>query len=275
MPVSGVRPIARIIAASRLCEDAVVFNQMVDWVSGSNWSYLAIFGVAVIDAFFPLVPSETMVIIAGTLAGAGDLNVFLVIGSPPGRAPSSATTSPTGSASSPGERTVQAALPATRRRTRASTGPSSNSRNVAATSSSSRGSSRSAAPRSPSRPATRRGCRGTASSATTSSRAASGPPTRRCSATSAASSSRSSPGRASSSGSRSRSRWRSSSSGSGIAGQKRRSAPDIVRLHVTGATGFLGSELLRLAPGRDRRAGRDPRRRRRAARSSRGSGPTS
>jgi membrane protein DedA with SNARE-associated domain len=58
-----------------------VFNQMVDWVSGSNWSYLAIFGVAVIVAFFPLVPSESMVIIAGTLAGAGDLNVFFVIGS--------------------------------------------------------------------------------------------------------------------------------------------------------------------------------------------------
>jgi membrane protein DedA with SNARE-associated domain len=54
---------------------------MVDWVSGSNWSYLAIFGVAVLDAFFPLVPSESMVIIAGTLAGAGDLNVFFVIGS--------------------------------------------------------------------------------------------------------------------------------------------------------------------------------------------------
>jgi membrane-associated protein len=59
----------------------VVFNQMVDWVSGSNWSYLAIFGVAMLDAFFPVVPSETMVIIAGTLAGAGDLNVFFVIGS--------------------------------------------------------------------------------------------------------------------------------------------------------------------------------------------------
>ena len=62
-----------------LCEDAVVFHQMVDWVSGSNWSYLAIFGVAVLDAFFPFVPSETLVIVAGTLAGAGKLNVFLVI----------------------------------------------------------------------------------------------------------------------------------------------------------------------------------------------------
>ena len=58
----------------------MVFHSWVDWVSGSNWSYLAIFAVAVIDAFFPVVPSETMVILAGTLAGAGDLNVFLVIG---------------------------------------------------------------------------------------------------------------------------------------------------------------------------------------------------
>jgi len=56
-----------------------MFHQMVDWVSGSNWSYVAIFVVAVIDAFFPVVPSETMVIVAGTLAGAGDLNVVLVI----------------------------------------------------------------------------------------------------------------------------------------------------------------------------------------------------
>ena len=34
---------------------------MVDWVSGSNWSYAIIFAVAVLDAFFPLVPSESMV----------------------------------------------------------------------------------------------------------------------------------------------------------------------------------------------------------------------
>jgi membrane-associated protein len=56
-----------------------VFNQMLDWVSGSDWSYVAIFAVAVLDAFFPFVPSESLVIIGGTLAGAGDLDVFLVI----------------------------------------------------------------------------------------------------------------------------------------------------------------------------------------------------
>ena len=44
---------------------------MVDWVSGSNWSYAAIFAVAVIDAFFPLVPSESMVIVGRHARGAG------------------------------------------------------------------------------------------------------------------------------------------------------------------------------------------------------------
>jgi len=56
-----------------------MFEQMVDWVSGSDWSYAAIFAVAVIDAFFPIVPSESMVIIAGALAGTGDLSLSLVI----------------------------------------------------------------------------------------------------------------------------------------------------------------------------------------------------
>ena len=49
-----------------------------EWVS-SDWSYLAIFAVALIDAFFPLVPSETVVITGGVLAGAGDLSLPLVI----------------------------------------------------------------------------------------------------------------------------------------------------------------------------------------------------
>jgi membrane protein DedA with SNARE-associated domain len=55
-----------------------VFDQFEEWVS-SDWSYLAIFAVAMIDAFFPLVPSETVVITGGVLAGAGDLNLLLVI----------------------------------------------------------------------------------------------------------------------------------------------------------------------------------------------------
>jgi membrane-associated protein len=55
-----------------------VFDQFKGWVS-SDWAYLAIFAVALIDAFFPVVPSETVVITAGVLAGTGDLSLPLVI----------------------------------------------------------------------------------------------------------------------------------------------------------------------------------------------------
>jgi len=56
-----------------------VFNAIVDAVSGSNWSYLIVFGVALLDAFFPIVPSEATAIAAGVVAGAGDLRVELLI----------------------------------------------------------------------------------------------------------------------------------------------------------------------------------------------------
>jgi membrane protein DedA with SNARE-associated domain len=56
-----------------------MFDQFVDWVSGSSWSYVAIFAVSMLDAFFPIVPSETAVITGGVLAGAGDLSLPLVI----------------------------------------------------------------------------------------------------------------------------------------------------------------------------------------------------
>ena len=56
-----------------------MFNTIVDAVSGSNWSYLIVFGVALLDAFFPIVPSEATAIAAGVVAGAGDLRVELLI----------------------------------------------------------------------------------------------------------------------------------------------------------------------------------------------------
>jgi membrane-associated protein len=55
------------------------FDQIADWVSGAWWSYFVIFGAAAVDAFFPLVPSETVVIIGGNLSASGDLNLPLVI----------------------------------------------------------------------------------------------------------------------------------------------------------------------------------------------------
>ena len=56
-----------------------MFQVIVDWVSGSEWSYLIVLGVALLDAFIPVVPSETVAISAGVLAASGDLNVGLVI----------------------------------------------------------------------------------------------------------------------------------------------------------------------------------------------------
>ena len=56
-----------------------MFEAIVDAVSGSNWSYLIVFAIALLDAFFPVVPSEATAIAAGVVAGAGDLRVELLI----------------------------------------------------------------------------------------------------------------------------------------------------------------------------------------------------
>jgi membrane-associated protein len=66
------------------CEDAPMpdwldFDAIAGWVSDAWWSYPLIFAISAIDAFFPVVPSETVVITAGVLASSGDLNLLFVI----------------------------------------------------------------------------------------------------------------------------------------------------------------------------------------------------
>jgi membrane-associated protein len=56
-----------------------LFDQLVDLVSGAWWTYPLIFSVSALDAFFPFVPSETVVITAGVLSSSGDLSLPLVI----------------------------------------------------------------------------------------------------------------------------------------------------------------------------------------------------
>lgn len=51
----------------------------IDLVSASPWAYAVILVVAALDAVLPLVPSETTVISAGVLAGAGDLQIAFVV----------------------------------------------------------------------------------------------------------------------------------------------------------------------------------------------------
>lgn len=56
-----------------------MFNQFVDQISGSGWSYVLIFAFAYLDALFPIVPSETAVITAGVLAGSGKMSLPAII----------------------------------------------------------------------------------------------------------------------------------------------------------------------------------------------------
>ncbi len=57
------------------------FDSFIDVVSASPWTYVAILAVAAFDALVPVVPSEATVISAGVLAGAGDLDLALVVAS--------------------------------------------------------------------------------------------------------------------------------------------------------------------------------------------------
>ena len=56
-----------------------MFQSFKEYVSDSVWTYPYLFGISALDVIVPLVPSETSVILAGVLAGTGDLNLFAVI----------------------------------------------------------------------------------------------------------------------------------------------------------------------------------------------------
>ncbi len=45
----------------------------------SPWGYLALFTFAAVDAFFPVVPSESLVVTAGVFAASGEPDLLLVI----------------------------------------------------------------------------------------------------------------------------------------------------------------------------------------------------
>ncbi|MEV7374693.1 DedA family protein [Streptomyces sp. NPDC090301] len=54
--------------------------QMVEGVVTTPWVYLALFGLAVLDGFFPIVPSETLVITLGVFAAStGDPNLAVIV----------------------------------------------------------------------------------------------------------------------------------------------------------------------------------------------------
>ncbi len=55
-------------------------TDMVEGAMGSPWIYLALCAFAAIDGFFPLVPSESLVVSAGVFAATGEPNLVAVIG---------------------------------------------------------------------------------------------------------------------------------------------------------------------------------------------------
>jgi len=73
MPSSGRSPIPRRILPGP------VFQSIVDALSGSSWSYAIVFVIALLDAFFPLLPSEATAIVGGVIASRGELSVEGVV----------------------------------------------------------------------------------------------------------------------------------------------------------------------------------------------------
>ena len=55
-------------------------TELVEGAMSSPWVYLALCAFAAIDAFFPVVPSESLVISAGVFAATGEPNLAAVIG---------------------------------------------------------------------------------------------------------------------------------------------------------------------------------------------------
>ncbi len=76
------RPGCRLSAATVSRDPMPVsdaITQMVEGAMGSPWVFLALFAFAAIDAFLPLVPSESLVITAGVFAASGEPNLAGVI----------------------------------------------------------------------------------------------------------------------------------------------------------------------------------------------------
>ena len=58
-------------------------SDLTDWledISAEWWFLVVILVIAFLDSVIPIVPSETAVIIGGVAAGAGDQNLWMVIG---------------------------------------------------------------------------------------------------------------------------------------------------------------------------------------------------
>ena len=56
-----------------------MLDSLISLISDSPWTYAVVFGVALLDVIAPVLPSESMVILAGVLSGSGKLEIAVVI----------------------------------------------------------------------------------------------------------------------------------------------------------------------------------------------------
>lgn len=56
-----------------------LLNGLLDFLTGSDWTYAILFAICLGDAVFPVLPSETAAIIAGLQAARGQLSLALVL----------------------------------------------------------------------------------------------------------------------------------------------------------------------------------------------------
>ena len=56
-----------------------VLNGLIDFLTGSDWTYLLLFGICLGDAVLPILPSETAAIVCGIQAARGQLSLPLVL----------------------------------------------------------------------------------------------------------------------------------------------------------------------------------------------------
>jgi membrane protein DedA with SNARE-associated domain len=56
-----------------------VFDQLTSYISGSDWTYAAVLALCAFDAIFPVLPSETSVILGGVLSASGHLQIGLIV----------------------------------------------------------------------------------------------------------------------------------------------------------------------------------------------------
>lgn len=55
-----------------------MFHWLLNYISGSPWTYAVVLVLVMLDAFIPILPGETSIITASILAGDGDLHVVLI-----------------------------------------------------------------------------------------------------------------------------------------------------------------------------------------------------